>query len=80
MPKHILSHAKRIIQRKKIKYETDNEIVLKIERKEYLRIQILWKDNTSSWCAADALRHQNPFIFIPYVIKNKYLNIMISYG
>lgn len=71
VPKHILSHAKRIIPRKVIKFKTYNKIVLKFERKEHLRIQVLWKDNTISWCAVDALRHQNPFIFIPYVIKNK---------
>ena len=70
VPKHILSHAKRAIPRRVIKAKTDNGILLKVERKVHLRVQVMWKDSTISWCAADALRHQNPFIFIPYVIKN----------
>ena len=35
------------------------------------RVQVIWKDKSISWCAADALRLQNPFLFIPYVVKNK---------
>ena len=27
-----------------------------------------------SWCAADMLRKQNPFIFVPYIINQKLVN------
>ena len=49
------------------------EIELGIEREAHIRIQVLWKDKTVSWCAADAMRHQNPYIFIPYILNRKLL-------
>ena len=49
------------------------EIELGIERKVHMRIQVLWKDKTVSWRAADAMRHQNPYIFIPYVLNKQLL-------
>ena len=71
VPKKILSHAKRIIPRQVTKEVNNGNVKLIIERKIHMRLQILWKDKTVSWCVADAMRHQNPFIFISYVIKNK---------
>ena len=35
-----------------------------------MRTRVVWKDGNVLWCAEDALRKQNPFIFIPYIIKN----------
>lgn len=47
--------------------------MLKVERRAHMIVQVIWKDKTISWCAADAMRLQKPFLFIPYVIKNKLL-------
>ena len=71
VPTHIIAHAKRIIPRQVIKKNQNNETIFEVEREEHLRVQVIWKDKSISWCAADALRLQNPFLFIPYVIKNK---------
>ena len=43
------------------------EIELGIEREAHIRIQVLWKDKTVSWCAADAMRHQNPYLYSIYI-------------
>ena len=80
VPKHILSYAKRAIPRKVTKAKTDNGVILKVKRKIHLRVQVMWKDCTISWCAADALRHQNPFILYLMSLIINYLNTMISYG
>ena len=37
--------------------------------KRHLRTKVLWKDGTISWCAADALRLQNPYVYIPYIYE-----------
>lgn len=37
-----------------------------IKSEKHMRIKVLWKAGTVLWCAADSLRIQNPFIFIPY--------------
>ena len=52
----------------------NNNIDLKLERNEHLRMKVLWKDGSISWIAGDALQLHNPFIFIPYVIKRKLFN------
>jgi len=40
-------------------------------RNAHLRVKVLWKDGSISWVAGDAMRLQNPFLYIPYVIKYK---------
>ena len=37
--------------------------------RRHLRTKVLWNDGTISWCVADALRLQNPFIYIPYIYQ-----------
>ena len=71
MPTHIIANVKRIIPRQVIKKNQNDETIIEVEREEHLRIQVIWKDKSISWYAADVLRLQNPFLFIPYVIKNK---------
>ena len=39
----------------------------------------------SSWCAADAMKEQNPFVFLPYVLKqnlskHNYFKWVLSYA
>ena len=36
-----------------------------------MRTMVIWKDGNVLWCVADALRKQNPFIFVTCIIKNK---------
>lgn len=48
VPTHIISHAKRIIPRNVIKSYQDNKVVLKVERKVHMRVQVVWKDKTIS--------------------------------
>ena len=50
-----------------------------------MRLQILWKNGESSWCEADAMKEQNPFIFLPYVLKrnlskHKHFKWVLSYA
>ena len=44
---------------------------VKIVQEQHLRVKVSWKNGTSSWVAADALKEQNPFIFLPYVKQRK---------
>ena len=37
----------------------------------HLQVQVEWKNGEISWVAADAMREQNPFVFLPYVMKRK---------
>ena len=70
VPKAILDHKKIVTQRYVLKmYQNSGETGLKLHRNSQLRVKVLWKDGTISWCAGDALQLQNPFLFIPYVIK-----------
>ena len=44
-----------------------------IERKVHMRKQVLWKDKAVSWCAANVMRHQNPYTYIPYAFNKQIL-------
>ena len=44
VPTNIISHAKRIIPRKVKKKFIEDKLVLMVERKAHMRIQVLWKD------------------------------------
>ena len=51
VPKAILDHRKRIIPRYVIKMYENNNLELKLERNEHLRLKVLWKDVSISWIA-----------------------------
>ena len=55
-------------------HDKENKPVLKVIRNAHLRLKILWKDRSISWTTGDAVQLQNPFIFIPYVIRKKLTN------
>ena len=69
VPEKILTHQLRKTQRWIHKTNEEGKTILVSTTKRHLRTKVLWKDGTISWCAADALRLQNPFVYIPYVYK-----------
>ena len=78
VPKSILDHR---IERKPCCeiYESKDKdgtvkTHVKIIREPHLQIQVEWKNGDISWCAADAMQEQKPFIFIPYIHKRKLFN------
>ena len=44
---------------------------MKVVKEPHLRVQVEWKNREISWVAADAMKEQNPFVFLPYVMKRK---------
>lgn len=52
------------------KTNENGKTILVSTTKRYLRTKVLWKDGTISWCTADALRLQNPFVYIPYTYQH----------
>ena len=62
---HQIKKAPRWIH--KIKDNGKTILVSSVQR--HLRTKVLWKDGTISWCAADALRLQNPYVYIPYIYQ-----------
>ena len=51
--------------------DKEGKQILSVMKNAHLRVKVLWKDGTISWVAGDAMRLQNPFLFIPYMIKYK---------
>ena len=70
IPQEIIDHRVRNIPRKIRRTTKDGKTILQVERTSHMRTRVVWKDGNVSWCAEDALRKQNPFIFIPYIMKN----------
>ena len=70
VPKAILFHKKIVVPKHvEIGIDKEGKQILSVKRNSNLRVKVLWKDGTISWVAGDALRLQNPFLFIPYVKK-----------
>ena len=70
VPKAILLHEKIVVPKHvEIGIDKEGKKILSVMRNSNLRVKVLWKDGTISWVAGDALRLQNPFLFIPYVMK-----------
>ena len=47
---------------------------MKVIKEPHLWVQVKWKNGEISWVAADAMKEQNPFVFLPYVMKRKLSN------
>lgn len=67
VPEKIIMHQLRKTPHWIHKKDEDGKTILVTTTKRYLRTKVLWKDGTISWCAADALRLQNPYVYIPYI-------------
>ena len=52
----------------------NDETLVKVVQKQHLRVHVLWKNGETSWVAADALKEQNPFVFLPYVKERNLFN------
>ena len=78
VPKQILDHRISRQPRREIHESEDDNgkktTSIKIITTPHLRIQVEWKGGNVSWCAADAMIEQNPFIFQPYIQKRKLFN------
>ena len=75
VPMAMLLHNKRVIPRYVvINHDKENKPILTVTQNAHLRLKILWKDGTISWNTGNAMQLKNPFIFIPYVVKNKLTN------
>ena len=70
IPQEIIAHRVRNIPRKIRRTTKDGKTILEVERISHMRTRVIWKDDNVLWCAKDALKKQNPFIFVPYIMKN----------
>lgn len=69
VPEKILMHQLRKTPCWIYKTNDKGNTTLVSTTKRHLRTKLLWKDGTLSWCAADVLRLQNQFVYIPYVCQ-----------
>ena len=42
---------------------------VRIDLKSHIHIQVAWKNDKVTWFAANSMKEQNPFVFLPYVLK-----------
>ena len=65
VPKSILDHKKVVRSRHVIKmHQNGDKLKLDLIRNSHIRVKVLWKDGSISWCAGDALQLQKSiFVF-----------------
>ena len=75
IPEAILDHRVSKKPRKQITVVTrpdgTTQHQVKVKRIAHVRVKVLWKNGEVTWVQADAMRKQNPFIFLPYVLARK---------
>ena len=78
IPEAILDHRVSKKPRKQITVVTrpdgTTQHQVKVKRIAHVRVKVLWKNGEVTWVQADAMRKQNPFIFLPYVLAKKLQN------